>query len=474
LSRARTAAARAFISLRVRNYRLYFVGQLISFTGTWMQSVGQAWLVLKLTGSGLDLGVVTALQFLPILLAGPWGGVVADRVDKRRLIIVTQTVSALLALVLGILTVTGVVTVAMVYGLALGLGMVTLFDMPTRQAFVMEMVGREDIANAVSLNGVLVNASRVLGPAAAGALIATLGIGPCFLINAGSYVAVIVGLFLMRPGELKRDGPAPRRAGQLREGFRYVWHTRELLVPLLLMAVVGALAYNFSIVFPLLVRFEFGRGAGAFGTLFSFLGVGAVLGGLAVAGRNRATRGLLAGSALALGVALGLAALAPSFALEMVLMVPIGAASTAFIATANAILQLGSEPRMRGRVMALFAMVFLGTTPIGGPVVGWVAERFGPRMALGVGATATVLASATVLVVNDLIRRRAGRTQAPIGATKIGSDVGWALPPGGSTLTAKAAKVPRRSAGEATVPSVGTKVPAGRTPVSPVGWNHSS
>jgi MFS family permease len=406
MSGVRVAASRTFRSLSVRNYRLYFGGQIISMSGTWMQSVAQAWLVLELTGSGVALGAVTALQFLPTLLLGPWGGLIADRVDKRKLVIGTQTAAALFALLLGLLTVTHVVSLWMVYALALGLGLNTALDMPVRQTFVMEMVGREHLTNAISLNGVIVNASRVIGPAIGGVLIATVGVGVCFLVNAGSYVAVIVGLLLMRANELERIKPTSRQRGQLRAGLRYVWRTRELRNPLLLMAVVGAVAYNFSVVLPLLVRFTFHAGAGAFGGLFSVIGVGAVIGGLAVAAWGRTTRRLMAASAIVMGASLGLAALAPNLGVEMAIMFPIGVASTAFIATSNSLLQLGSTPEMRGRVMGLFAVVFLGTTPIGGPLVGWVAEQFGPRSALGLAAVVTTAAGAIALVTFRRMRAR--------------------------------------------------------------------
>ena len=388
---------RAFRSLANRNYRLYFTGQVVSFTGTWMQSVAQAWLVLRLTGSGVALGTVTALQFLPMLVAGPWGGVIADRVDKRRLIVGTQSAASLLALALGVLTATGAIRLWMVYALAVLLGLVNLVDMPTRQSFVVEMVGPEHVTNAVSLNGVIVNASRIVGPAVAGILIATVGIAVCFLVNAASYLPVIGCLLLMDPRRLHRSAPAPRGPGQLREGLRYVWSTPELRTTILVMAFVGTVAFNFSVVVPLLVRFTFGLGPEAYGTLFSLMGGGAVLGGLAVAARDRATPALVAGSAVALGGALFAAALAPTFAAELVAMVALGAASTAFIAGSQSILQLASRSEMRGRVMALFSTVFIGTTPIGGPLVGWVAEARGPRAALALGAIVALGAGAVAL-----------------------------------------------------------------------------
>jgi MFS family permease len=416
VSRFRAGATRTFSSLRIRNYRLYFLGQIVSLSGTWMQSVGQVWLVLKLTGSGVDLGLVVALQFLPVLLGGSWGGVIADRVDKRKLLIVTQTVSGLFALALGVLTVTNVVTLWMVYGLALGLGCVTLVDMPARQSFVMEMVGRKDLANAVSLNSVVVNAARVVGPALAGLLIATVGIGICFLLNAVSYVAVVVALVRMRAAELDRGAPIPRKKGQLREGFRYVWSKPDLRVPLLLMAVVGTIAYNFSVTFPLIVHRVFHGGAGVYGVLFAVMGTGAVAGGLVVAAKARATRELLAAATVGFGLAMFAAAYMPSLPLEIAVMLPVGAMSTTFIATSNSLLQLSASREMRGRVMALFAITFLGSTPIGGPFIGWFAQEFGPRSALALGAGSTLAAG--LLAANTLrrARRRAAPRRFPRGA----------------------------------------------------------
>jgi MFS family permease len=392
VNRVRHALATTFRSLEVRNYRLYFFGQIVSITGTWMQSVGQAWLMLQLTGSAVALGAVTALQFLPILLLGPWGGVVADRVDKRRLLVVTQSTSAALAVVLGILVATGVVQPWMVYLLALLLGMVTLVDMPARQSFVIEMVGPEYVTNAVSLNSVVVNAGRIVGPAVAGVLIATVGIAVCFFANGASYLAVIGGLVAMRQGELRRTARVQRTRGQLREGLRYAWSNRELRVPLLVMAVVGTLGFNFSVLLPLMARFVFHRGAAVYGELFSLMGVGAVAGGLVVAAKARPNGRLLAGSAVAFGVAILAAAAAPTLVSEMVVIAAVGVVSIAFISTANSILQLRSRDDMRGRVMALYSVVFLGVTPIGAPIVGFVAEHFGPRAALVLGGAATLLA----------------------------------------------------------------------------------
>jgi MFS family permease len=404
---------RTFRSLRVRNYRLYFVGQTISLTGTWMQSVGQSWLVLRLTGSGVALGFTAALQFLPVLLFGAWGGLVADRVDKRKLVIGTQTAAGMLALTLGLLTSFDVVRLWMVFVLAVLLGVVNLVDMPARQAYVFEMVGPADIANAVSLNSVVVNGARVIGPAIAGFLIASVGIAPAFIANAASYLAVITGLLMMRPEEVTRTAPIARGPGQLREGLRYAWSHPELRRPLLLMAVVGTLAYNFSVVLPLFASETFHAGAQGFGGLFSLMGVGAVLGGLVVAARARATQRLQAGSALVFGGAIVLAASSPSLAVATVAMLPVGVASSAFIATSNSLLQLGSTPEMRGRVMALFSVTFLGTTPIGGPLIGWIAERFGAREALGFAGIVTAIAG--VVTWWALRRRSHPEGEPPLG-----------------------------------------------------------
>jgi MFS family permease len=411
LSRFGAAAGRTFHSLRLRNFRLYFFGQVVSLTGTWMQSVAQAWLVLKLTGSGFAVGLVTGLQFLPILLLGSWGGLIADRMDKRRVLLVTQSAAALLALLLGLLDLFDVVRLWMVYAMSAGLGLVTLVDMPTRQSFLSEMVGPDDLTNAVSLNVVIVNASRVVGPALAGLIIATLGTALCFLINAASYPAVIVGLAMMRSAELRRQEPVPRRRGQVREGLRYVLARPELRTPLLLMAVAGTMAYNFSILLPLMARFSFHAGAGAYGALFSLMGTGAVIGGLFIAGRRASPR-ILVGSVLAFGAMVVAAAAAPSLPVEMLVMLPLGAASTGFISNANALLQMGASPEMRGRVMALFSVVFVGSTPVGGPLVGWVAERFGPRTSLAL-AGATTLAAGLVALNARRLRHRHQVAPAP-------------------------------------------------------------
>jgi MFS family permease len=401
-----------FRSLHVRNYRIFFSAQLISVSGTWMQTVAQAFLVLHLAPparAGIYLGLVTALQFLPMLLFGSWGGLIADRVDKRRLLYMTQSAAGVLALVLGLLTAAGSVRLWEVFMLATFLGCVNVFDNPARQTFVLELVGRDDLPNAVSLNSVVMNSARVIGPAIGGALIALVGLAVCFEVNAASYVAVIIGLSLMRRSELQRTVPVARGKGQLREGLRYVWRTPGLRQPLLLVAVVGTLAYNFQVVLALLAKFTFHGGAGVYSALTSLMGGGAVVGGLLIATRNRPNIHRLTAIGCVFGVMILAVAGSPDLATALVFIFPMGAASIAFIATANATLQLRADPSMRGRVMALYAIAFLGTTPIGSPLVGWISQVSSPRVALAVGGSATIAAS---LITRRYHRRGHERAEA--------------------------------------------------------------
>jgi len=416
VTRLRRVAGTTFQSLHVRNYRLYFSGQLISVSGTWMQSVALAWLVVHYLAPrsqrGVDLGFTLALQFLPLLVFGAWGGLVADRVDKRRLLVTTQSCAGVLALVLGLLVLVGHGPAGdahlwEVYLLSLLLGVVTLFDNPARQTFVIEMVGQGDLPNAVSLNSTIMNGARVIGPAIGGVLIATVGLGECFLVNAASYMAVIVALMLMRRSELQPAQRVARAKGQLREGVRYAWRTPNLRGPLLLIFVVGLLAYNFTVVLPLLAQDTFHGGAGTFALLTSLMAGGAVIGGLVTAHRGRPDIHRLTGVGIAFGVLIATVALSPTLVVACVAIVFMGGLSIAFVATANSTIQLRVEPTMRGRVMALFAMGFLGTTPIGAPLVGWISQASSPRVALGVGALATVVASALTLVRHRHEHRRA-------------------------------------------------------------------
>ncbi|HEX5616293.1 MAG TPA: MFS transporter [Acidimicrobiia bacterium] len=420
MTRVRRFGRDAFRSLHQRNFRLYFVGQIVSVSGTWMQGLAQAWLVLELTGSGVALGITTALQFLPMLLLGGFGGVIADRFDKRRLLLGTNAAAALLAVALGVLAAFDLAAVWNVYVLALLLGFVNAIDNPARQTFVLEMVGPENLQNAVSLNSVVMNAARVVGPGLGGLLIASVGVTLCFFVNAASYVAVIAALLMMDSRSLIRTPTVARRSGQLREGYRYVWSTPELRTLLLMMATIGTLAFNFHVILPLLATRELGAGAGAFGGLTSVLGAGAVIGGLSTATLTSISYRRLLWLAGLLGVSILAVAVAPTLPLVVVTLFVMGVAAFAFIATANATLQLTATAEMRGRVMALYAIAFLGTTPIGSPLVGWIAEQFGPRVALAVGGVAT-------LVATDLARRALRRhrraERADAGDAAVGASV---------------------------------------------------
>jgi MFS family permease len=387
------AVRRSFDSLSVPNYRRYFAGQIVSLSGNWMQMVAEIWLVLSLTGSGVAVGMTTALQFLPILLFGAWGGVLADRFSKRRLLIVTQALMALPALALLAIVATGVVAPWMVMALVFLRGAVNAVDNPTRQSFAIEMVGADRVVNAVSRNSVIVHSARLVGPALAGLLIAIAGLEPCFALNVLSFAVMIAALWRMDPAELEAPPRAPREPGAVREGLRYVLRTPELAVPLGLMALVGTLGLNFQVTLPLLARFSFDGGPSAYAALVSAMGIGSVAGALVTGARGRTDGRLIAGAALAFGGLALLAALMPSLALEIPVLALLGASAVTFAAAINSSLQLAVEPQMRGRVMALYSVVFLGSTPIGGPLAGWISEAYDPRAALLLAASAGIVAA---------------------------------------------------------------------------------
>ena len=421
--RAPAFVERMFSSLRTRNYRLWFVGQTISRCGAWMQSVAQYWLVLELTHSALDLGITAALQTAPVLVFGTFGGLIADRFDKRKVLLVTQTAFTAQAAVLWLLVADGSVRLWMVWALASLYGFINVADVPSRQSFVMEMAGPDDLANAVGLNSVIVNVARIVGPAIAGVAIATVGLSWAFLANAVSFVAVIAALYAIQPAELHRQAPVARATGQIRAGLRYVWRSWELRVPLIMMAVIGTLAYNFSVLLPLFAHDVFHRGAGTYSALTVAMGVGALAGGLTIASRQRPSHRLLVLVSLAFGALIIAVAAAPTLPLCLAMLVLMGAASVMFSATANSLLQLNSRVAMRGRVMALWAILFLGSTPIGAPLVGFLAGQYGARFALGVGGVATVLSA----VWAGLALRRIGATRraaAEEGALPIGTAAG--------------------------------------------------
>ncbi|HKH64888.1 MAG TPA: MFS transporter [Solirubrobacterales bacterium] len=378
-----TAAIRhSFNSLEVPNYRRYFAGQLVSLSGTWMQTVAAIWVILTLTDSGVAVGLTTALQFLPMLLIGAWGGLLADRFPKRGLLMTTQALMAIPAVWLLTVTATGVVEPWMVYLGVFAMGAVNAVDNPTRQSFVFEMVGADRVVNAVSLNSVIVQAARIVGPALAGILIATVGVVPCFALNALTFVAMIVALSRMDPARLHAVPVAEHEPGAIRAGLRYVRRTPELMVPLALMGLVGTLGFNFQVVLPLLAKFSFESGAMTYAALVSAMAVGSIAGALVNGHRGRTGPRLIAGGALAFGVSALLAAAMPSLALEILMLALLGAASVTFAATINSTLQLAVTPEMRGRVMALYSVVFLGSTPIGAPLTGWLAQNYDPRVAL--------------------------------------------------------------------------------------------
>jgi len=387
------AVRRSFDSLTVPNYRRYFAGQIVSLSGNWMQMVAEVWLVLELTGSGVAVGATTALQFLPILLFGAWGGVLADRFPKRKVLIVTQGLMALPALALFAVTVSGVVAPWMIFALVFARGTVNAVDNPTRQSFAIEMVGADRLVNAVSLNSVLIHAARLVGPAFAAVLIAVAGVAPCFALNALTFAAMILALARMEPAELRTPPAAGRERGAVRAALRYVRRTPELAVPLGLMALVGTFGLNFQVILPLLARFSFEGGASAYAALVAAMGAGSVVGALATGAHGRTDARLIAGSALAFGLLALLAAGMPSLAVEVPIVAMLGAAAVSFAAAINSSLQLSVEPGMRGRVMALYSVVFLGSTPIGGPLAGWLAETYDPRVALLLAASSGLAAA---------------------------------------------------------------------------------
>jgi MFS family permease len=398
-------------SLRHRNYRLFFFGQLVSVMGTWMQTVAQSFLVLDLTHSGTDLGLVTAARFLPVLVFGPAGGLFADRRDKRRILYVTQALSGVLAAIFAILTGTHVIQLWLVYLLAISLGFVNVFDNPARQSFISEMVPPDDLPNAVTLNSVSMNLARVFGAAVGGVLAAVLGLALCFACNAISFVAVLVSLAAMNAALLYPARPVTRRPGQIRESLRYVRETPELLIPLLMIALVGMLAWEFQVTLPLMAVKVFGGGAGSYGVMASVMGVGAVAGGLISAARSRPTARSLCLAAIGWGIAIMAAAVAPTLPLELAALVFVGYGSITFNSYAKTTLQLAADPAMRGRVMALWFLAWQGSTPIGGPLVGWIAQEAGARWSLVAGGLPTIVCGLLALPALTRIDRKTAQTE---------------------------------------------------------------
>jgi MFS family permease len=403
----RGALGDTFRSLRVRNFRLFFTGQLISQIGNWLTLVAQTLLVLKLTDNGVALGALAAAQFGPVLLLGPFGGLVADRSDKRRLLLIVQTIAMAQSFALAALGFSHNPPVLAVYAIALVGGTTMAFDNPARRAFVVEMVPSEDMNNAVSLNSALMTSSRVIGPALAGLLVATVGFGWCFLLDGLSYLAVLVGLWMMRTEELRPPTPTERGKGQVRAGLRYARSVPEIYVPLVMMGVIGTLSYNFQTVFPLFTTRDLDGTGTTFTALFSVVSLGALVGALVVARRTVIGVRTVALSGIWYGISLAAMAFAPNQLAAFALGPVLGLTSIAFLTASTAIVQIEAAPEMRGRVLALQAVLFLGSTPIGGPIVGWVSQEFGARYGIGLGAVAALGAGAWGM----MRARRAGPAQ---------------------------------------------------------------
>ena len=392
-----------FRSLRVRNFRLFFAGQLVSQIGNWLTRIAQSLLVLSLTDSGIALGLLAACQFGPVLVLGAWSGLVADRSDKRKLLLVVQAFAMLQSFCLAFFAWLDHPPVAALYLVALAGGVATAFDNPARRAFVVEMVPEADVQNAVSLNSALMTGSRVVGPALAGLLIHTVGYGWTFAVDGISYLAVLAGLWLIRPADLRRAAPTPRGKGQIAAGFRYVRTMPELFVPLVMMALIGTFAFNFQTVMPLFVTRSLGGDETTFTIVYSVISIGSLAGALVSARRTSIDVKAIIVSAFAFGVTMVALSFAPNLGFVFPIGVLMGAASIGFMTASTAIVQLRADPSMRGRVLALQAIVFLGSTPIGGPILGWVCDQFGARVGVAVGGVSAMLAGWYGLVA---MRRR--------------------------------------------------------------------
>jgi MFS family permease len=411
---------RTFASARgSRNFRLFLTGQFISAIGTWMTFTATSWLVLTLTtGSGTALGVNAALAFGPVLVLGPWGGVLADRFDKRRILTFTQGTAAVISLSLATIVFTDVVSLWMVFALSLASGIVTSLDNPARQSFYVEMVGEGTLTNAVSLNSAAFTGARIIGPAAAGILIATVGMAICFLIDGISYLAVLGALLAMHGAEMHAQRRSTRERGRLAAGLRYVWETDALRRPLLVMAIVFTFVFEWQVLVPLLANHTFHAGAGAFGLLSAAAGLGSFIGAILAANRNaRPSMHGLGVWLAAVGVTMALVSVAPTLPVAMALMVPIGFFAMSFMITGNTMLQLEAKPQARGRVMALYGVVFLGSTPIGAPLVGRLAEILCPRLMFLAGGSLAVAVAVAVLVSRSGSRVNRDETiDEPVGA----------------------------------------------------------
>ena len=415
MSRLADEMRKTFASMHVsRNFRLFFVGQLISVTGTWVNWTAGAVLVLHLTDSGVALGIEAALLFLPVLFFGVWAGSIADRFDKRRILVWSNAGYGVLAAVQFALVATDVVQIWMVFVIAFLTGLILAIEPPTRQSFYVELVGEQHITNAISLNSAVFMGTRVLGGAIAGTLIESFGLWSPFLLDTVSYAGVLVALLAMRIDELHVQRKAEREPGLVRAGLRYVWSSHALRVPLVVMSLVYLFTFNFSVVIPLHAYRTYGGSAQEIGWLYAALGLGAFLGAIGMANRQtEPTLRRLAGFSAAFGVLLAVAGWAPTFVLALISMVPVGYVSMLFAITANSTLQRFTRADMRGRVMALYTTIFLGSTAIGGPITGWVAETWNAR--------ATLVAGGAVAIAAGLIALRA-RAAAPASTERTAAE----------------------------------------------------
>jgi MFS family permease len=391
MTRLRFLANDTFRSLRTRNFRLFFFGQLVSQAGTWMQSVAIIWVVLRLTDDGFALGLATAAQFLPVLLFGAWAGVVSDRVDRHRFLLATQSAFTVVAVAFSVLVFTDHVNLPLIYGLSALFGLITALDNPARRALVVEMVAEQDVPNAVGLNSAIMTGARVVGPAVAGIIITSVGVEWNFLVNAATYLAVLGALLRMDRSQLRSPPRVLKAKGQLREGLRYVWSTPDLRLPLVLLAVIGTFAFEFQVTLPLLAERTLDGDAGTFTMLYSLMSVGSLTGALIVARRTDVDTSFMAKAAIGLALSMTALALAPNQLFAFIAVVPVGFTTIFMISGSNTVIQLRADPSMRGRALALTAVVFIGSTPIGGPIAGFVAEHLGARWGVGLGAVATGL-----------------------------------------------------------------------------------
>jgi len=404
MERITALGSRTFASLRIRNFRLYFIGLCISLSGTWMQTVALGWLALEISNSGVQLGIIVAFQFLPILILGTWAGVIIDRLDVRRILYWTQLIFFGISLVISALVYFNLMQAWMLYVFALALGFVRLFDNPCRQTFVFELVGNEHVKNAISLNSTANNLARIIGPSIAGILIAGIGTAFCFLINGLSCLALVVALHMMDKKDLYLGVTLPKRAGQLQEGLRYVAGNPLIRHTLIVMAIIGAFAYEFQVSLPLLAKVTFGSGASGYAALLAAMGIGSVIGGLYAASRHKIVPHHLAAFSGAFALSIIATSIMPTLDLAIVGMVCVGFFSINVTSLANTMIQLESAPEMRGRVMSLWSIAMIGSTPIGGPIVGYIGQYFGARWGLGIGGVATLLAIAPAM--HEFLKQR--------------------------------------------------------------------